>query len=1495
VGTSGQNILIHAHASYNVRIYLYEPDGSLWRQNTNRVDGYLAETGTYTVAVTGTLSSYGGAYDLYFVRGDNSVSNGTLASGEARDSELALNELESYKFTGTASNSLTVASTGSYTRQMKIYRPDGRLWRSINNSTSTTLPYTGEYTLAVRGSLATNSGDYSVTVTTTPTTVAASTASKSGACTDPCSCDVVENTNTETTEEQQSTPIPDGTDPTCNTANPINFDIGYKTQVERDYRGGLLALTRIYRSDSTWTDNTFGKRWRHNYARSLTVTGTTADITDGTGATTSYTLSGSDWVADDSDITATFETITGGYAYTLPNNTREIYDSNKRLERIEYNGGGAVDLTYDGGGLLDTVEDENGRSLDFTHSGGLVSSVVTPIGTFSYTYDVDDNLTEVEKPDTKTREYHYEDTNYDHALTGVTDESGTRFATWAYDTSGRAVSSEHAGSVDDYDVTYNMDGTVTTTNPLGKDTTYSFTNINSLRRIVQASRASATYSPAANKYYNYYNNGWLMSESDWEGNMTFYARDDRGLVTQVIEAQGTADERIADITWNNTFNLPETVTTGNREVDYDYDTYGRVTSVTVTDLDTTTSRSTSYTYYSNTTDGNGNTVLGRVNTITYPGGSVTKYTYNGDLLVATVTHAYGETYAQQTSYTYDSDKRIATITDENSVVTDLNYDTMGRLSTATRAYGTGLAATTTYTYDDNGNVTQIELPNSVTLDYTYDSAQRLTGIEDSLGNTVDYTLDDAGNVTEEEYSTSTPTVKYTHNMAYDELSRLIKSIGAAMQMSEYDYDKNSNLTLFTDANTNETAYAYDALQRLVKTTDELNGETDTAWTALDEVDSITDARDNATEYDTNAFGEVVEEYSPDRGTITYTYDTAGNLATVTDARNKVTEYTYDDLYRVTDIEYPTDSGNDVSFTYDSCTNGEGRLCSVTDATGTTDYDYDALGRVTQVEETRGALTFTTSYDYDLAGNVTDITLPSGRDIDYTLNANGQVSQVDAVVDSTSTTLASSITYLPFGPMDALTYGNSLTFSAGYDDDYFPTSRAVSSIYSHTYDTDNNGNITQIGGTDYTYDALNRLKQEDDGSTIDYTYDAVSNRLTRVEGSTVTTTVPSSSNKISDVGSDSYTYDSSGNITDDDTREYFWDDAGRLEEVKISSSTVGEYTYNAFNQRTIKLASSVTTHYVYGAGGLLYGEYDSSGDMIREYVYLNGEPLAQIDDGSPEEETYLHPDQLGTPKFATDSSGTQVWSWAPDAFGVGSPSGSVTVNLRMPGQYYDTESGIFYNWNRYYNPEIGRYISSDPIGLAGGINTFNYVGSNPLLFSDPLGLAGMGHNGPPRGIGDNGGPPLDEGNWLTRLTARLLGGTAIGLAVYFDSSPLNVGEAAELQRLKDEATEGQLKSCPIPGKGITPAPGTRAWPEGVPDNWRVRSSDSPGGVKYSDPQNPGNQVRVEQGNPNSQYPNSQGPYVRDLRNGQYRDTKGKTVPREAPEGHIPLDQYPGYQP
>lgn len=135
-------------------------------------------------------------------------------------------------------------------------------------------------------------------------------------------------------------------------------------------------------------------------------------------------------------------------------------------------------------------------------------------------------------------------------------------------------------------------------------------------------------------------------------------------------------------------------------------------------------------------------------------------------------------------------------------------------------------------------------------------------------------------------------------------------------------------------------------------------------------------------------------------------------------------------------------------------------------------------------------------------------------------------------------------------------------------------------------------------------------------------------------------------------------------------------------------------------------------------------YTTAGALIREYVYLDDAPLAQVDAGTPEVLTYLHTDHLGTPRFGTNTGGTQVWAWASDAFGVGAPSGARTVNLRMPGQYYDAESSLFYNWNRYYNPAIGRYVSSDPIGIDGGLNTFLYAEASPVMHTDPEGRSSI---------------------------------------------------------------------------------------------------------------------------------------------------------------------------
>ena len=149
------------------------------------------------------------------------------------------------------------------------------------------------------------------------------------------------------------------------------------------------------------------------------------------------------------------------------------------------------------------------------------------------------------------------------------------------------------------------------------------------------------------------------------------------------------------------------------------------------------------------------------------------------------------------------------------------------------------------------------------------------------------------------------------------------------------------------------------------------------------------------------------------------------------------------------------------------------------------------------------------------------------------------------------------------------------------------------------------------------------------------------------------------------------------------------------------------------------SAQTVAHYLYDPEGRLLAEYDEEGQVEREYVYLDHLPLAQISGNAI---AYIHTDHLGTPESLTDQDQAIVWQAHHDPFGRATVTiQAVEHNLRFPGQYFDTETGLHYNYFRDYDPSIGRYIQSDPIGLAGGINTYAYVANNPLNLIDPEGL------------------------------------------------------------------------------------------------------------------------------------------------------------------------------
>ena len=244
---------------------------------------------------------------------------------------------------------------------------------------------------------------------------------------------------------------------------------------------------------------------------------------------------------------------------------------------------------------------------------------------------------------------------------------------------------------------------------------------------------------------------------------------------------------------------------------------------------------------------------------------------------------------------------------------------------------------------------------------------------------------------------------------------------------------------------------------------------------------------------------------------------------------------------------------------------------------------------------------------------------------------------------------------------------------------------------------------------YSYDGHDNISQVTDArnKATSFTFDDF--------GRKILATAP-------DTGNIRYSYDADGNIVSaDGTFAFVYDGLNRLIQVNKQSTTVATYGYDSSNRRIRKTVGTTITHYLYDLNNHLIAE-TLNGTKIRDYIYLDGEPFAIKEYKTNPGIYYFVNDHLGTPQQLVTATGTVVWQAAYLPFGKAQiTTGTVTNNLRFPGQYYDEETGLHYNWNRFYDPELGRYISADPIGLRGGMNLYAYVGGNPVNWFDPSGL------------------------------------------------------------------------------------------------------------------------------------------------------------------------------
>lgn len=620
----------------------------------------------------------------------------------------------------------------------------------------------------------------------------------------------------------------------------------------------------------------------------------------------------------------------------------------------------------------------------------------------------------------------------------------------------------------------------------------------------------------------------------------------------------------------------------------------------------------------------------------------------------------------------------------------------------------------------------------------------------------------------------------------------------------FEYDANHNPTKVTQAPGVvgfgfAGSSSYDLLSRRVTTTDPKSGVTQLAYDGRDRLTQLTDPRSLVTQTPRNGLGDVTQLLSPDTGTASHSYDAAGNLLTRLDSRGVLASHSYDTLNRLTAQAFSFSGQPTMSYgwTYDQTgagfSNGVGRLTSSTHPGGSAQFAYDAQGRLVthtqRVGATVGAnaalVASVVGYAYDAAGNVTSITYPSGRVLRWTYSA-GLPSAVTLAKDAVAApmTVLDQIQFSPFGAAQSWRW--ALSTGAQVHPRLFDTSGrlvryplgryvrdltydAADRIKTYTHYDSSTGTATAAAlalAQTFGYDELGRVVSVSaNGSGWSIGYDANGNRtgvtLNGVARAYTTSTI---SNRLSSIANParSFAYDNAGNTTTDSASyTATYNLAGRLATLTKSALTA-TFTHDGEGRRVRKFSSSGATStviFAYDQAGHLLGEYSNTGAALREYVWLGDTPVAMFTPGAAASDPpvlyFIHADHLDTPRVVIDANNAQRWTWMAEPFGTTAPNtnpqgfGAVVFNLRFPGQYADVETGLNYNFFRDYDASIGRYTQSDPIGLAGGINTYSYVGGNPISYADPDGLQVRPRPGipgfpipgvPPGGIRDPDFPP-----------------------------------------------------------------------------------------------------------------------------------------------------------
>ncbi len=673
---------------------------------------------------------------------------------------------------------------------------------------------------------------------------------------------------------------------------------------------------------------------------------------------------------------------------------------------------------------------------------------------------------------------------------------------------------------------------------------------------------------------------------------------------------------------------------------------------------------------------------GLISSITEPDNQTTTYTYDsGGEHLLTFTDEFGPTtYAYASGPTAADVNALTSITFADGTGSEWSYDAEGRIATTGRLDGSGPEAevetyaypapgeftitnadgdTTTTFNDDQGNVGEtIDALGNITR-YSYDSNDNLTEVVAPDGTTTTFSYDANGKMTSE-----TNALGYTISFTYNTFAEPLTFVNQEGYVTSYEYDQYGNLLEQTNPDGTTQQYVYNSNGEVTSST-EPDGQT------------ITYA------YNTNA--QLAAENLPDGTSDAYTYNAAGDMLTA-DGSGGDWSFTYNSQNLPTTIVEPYGTLT-VQYGVD------GNVAQIVDQTGfTANYEYDAVGRLSEITNASGNLI--ESYSYDAAGNLLSETKGNGTSTDYQYDADGDITQITNLASGGAINSQMTYAYSAVGEVTSMTSGGATTAYEYDADGELVSASSPGDTILYAYDPDGNRTSVTDNGvvTDYVSNDVNEYTSTTtNGVTTTYQYDANGNLIAATTNGQTTSHTFNALNQLTGVSGPNGTF------------SYVYDPLG----YQISSTINGQTTNNLIDP--------------FGLGNVA-AQFDSSGDVVAQYAY----GLGLVSQVSASGAAYYYDYNLqGSTVGITNSAGVYVNQYSYDPFGqVTTISAGIANPFTFVGQdgVSSDGNGLVYMRNRYYDPSTGQFVSEDPLGLLGGdANARRYVGNAPVTFVDPSGL------------------------------------------------------------------------------------------------------------------------------------------------------------------------------